>query len=118
MRCSPHSPINFAIADAMLAALADPNYGGFFDGRFNNVFLQSFDPSIVRYLSEKSDLPVVFLLTSPSCLDTADAEYAIAKFAAGIGTFTGFTTQECSDRGCGRAAGARLHGVAGQSRAA
>jgi hypothetical protein len=113
---SGNAAYNLAVADTMLAALADPNYGGFFDGRFNTVFLQSFDPSIVQYLSEKSDLPVVFLL--PSCPGTAAAAHAIALYAAGIGTFTGFATQECSDRGCGRAAGARLHGVAGESRAA
>jgi hypothetical protein len=89
MRCSPHSPINFAIADAMLAALADPNYGGFFDGRFNTVFLQSFDQSIMQYLSANSDLPVVFLTLRPG---TAAAAHAIAQYAAGIGTFTGFAT--------------------------
>jgi hypothetical protein len=73
----------------MLAALADPNYGGFFDGRFNTVFLQSFDQSIMQYLSANSDLPVVFLTLRPG---TAAAAHAIAQYAAGIGTFTGFAT--------------------------
>jgi glycerophosphoryl diester phosphodiesterase len=86
---------NLSIADAMLAALADPKYGGFFDGSRNNVFLQSFDQSIVQYLSANSDLPVVFLT---SCPTTAAAANAIRQYADGIGTSTGQATQACIDR--------------------
>lgn len=92
---SGNDAYNFAIADAMLAALADPKYGGFFDGSFDNVFLQSFNQSIVQYLSAQSELPVVFLT---SCPTTAAAANAIAAYAAGIGTSTGQATQACIDR--------------------
>lgn len=95
---------NLAIADSMLTALADPKYGGFFDGRFNNVFLQSFDQSIVQHLSANSDLPVVYLTTCPS---TAAAATAIAQYADGIGISTGQATQACIDRA--HAAGLLVH---------
>jgi glycerophosphoryl diester phosphodiesterase len=101
---SGNAAYNLAIADAMLAALADPKYGGFFDGRFNNVFLQSFDQSIVQHLSAKSDLPVVFLTLCPG---TAAAANAIAQYAAGIGISTGQATQACIDRA--HAAGLLVH---------
>jgi glycerophosphoryl diester phosphodiesterase len=86
---------NLSIADAMLAALADPKYGGFFDGSRNNVFLQSFDQSIVQYLSANSALSVVFLTSCPA---DAAAANAIAQYADGIGTSTGQATQACIDR--------------------
>ncbi len=92
---SGNAAYNRAIADAMLAALADPKYGGFFDGSFDNVFLQSFDQSIVQYLSAQSDLPVVYLT---SCPGTAAAANAIAQYADGIGISTGQATQACIDR--------------------
>lgn len=92
---SGNAAYNLAIADAMLTALADPKYGGFFDGSFDNVFLQSFDQSIVQYLSAQSDLPVVYLT---SCPGTAAAANAIAQYADGIGISTGQATQACIDR--------------------
>jgi glycerophosphoryl diester phosphodiesterase len=92
---SGNAAYNLSIADAMLAALADPKYGGFFDGSRNNVFLQSFDQSIVQYLNANSNLPVVFLTSCPA---TAAAANAIAQYAAGIGTSTGQATQACIDR--------------------
>jgi glycerophosphoryl diester phosphodiesterase len=101
---SGNAAYNLAIADAMLTALADPKYGGFFDGSFNNVFLQSFDQSIVQYLSANSDLPVVFLT---SCPGTAAAANAIAQYADGIGISTGQATQACIDRA--HAAGLLVH---------
>ena len=64
---------NFAIADAILAALSDPKYNGFFDGSRNNVFLQSFIPSIVQYMAAKTDLPVVFLTSCPATAEAAQA---------------------------------------------
>ncbi|WP_337875413.1 glycerophosphodiester phosphodiesterase family protein [Elioraea sp.] len=101
---SGNAAYNLAIADAMLTALADPKYGGFFDGRFNNVFLQSFDQSIVQHLAANSDLPVVYLT---SCPTTAAAANAIAQYAAGIGISTGQATQDCIDRA--HAAGLLVH---------
>lgn len=95
---------NRSIADAMLAALMDPKYDGFFDGSRNNVFLQSFDQSIVQYLSGNSALPVVYLT---SCPTTAAGAAAIAEYAAGIGISTGQATQACIDRA--HAAGLIVH---------
>jgi glycerophosphoryl diester phosphodiesterase len=86
---------NRSIAEAMLAALNDPKYDGFFDGSRNNVFLQSFDQSIVQFLSANSELPVVFLTSCPA---TAEAAAAIRQYADGIGTSTGQATQACIDR--------------------
>lgn len=86
---------NLSIAQAMLAALNDPRYGGFFDGSRNSVFLQSFDQSIVQYLSANSDLPVVFLTSCPA---TPAAAAAIRTYADGIGISTGQATQACIDR--------------------
>jgi glycerophosphoryl diester phosphodiesterase len=86
---------NLSIAEAMLAALNDPKYDGFFDGSRNNVFLQSFDQSIVQFLSASSELPVVFLTACPA---TAGAAAAIRQYADGIGTSTGQATQACIDR--------------------
>jgi glycerophosphoryl diester phosphodiesterase len=95
---------NLSIADAMLAALNDPKYDGFFDGTRNNVFLQSFDQAIVQHLSARTDLPVVFLTACPG---TAAAAAAIAQYADGIGISTGQATEACIERA--HAAGLLVH---------
>lgn len=86
---------NLSIADALLAGLSDPKYGGFFDGSNDNVFLQSFDQSIVQYLNANATLPVVYLTGCPS---SPAAAQAIAQYADGIGTSTGQASQACIDR--------------------
>lgn len=86
---------NIAIADAMLAALADPKYNGFFDGSRDNVILQSFGESIIRYLDTQTSLPLAFLTGCPA---DAAAAAAIAQYADGIGMSTGAATQACIDR--------------------
>lgn len=73
---------NRAIADALLAELADPRHGGLFDGSRGNVFLQSFDAEVVAHLAAATDLPVIRL--SSACPDPAQLA-AIARHAAGIG---------------------------------
>ncbi len=79
---------NLAIADAMMGALADPKYGGFFNGQHNNVFLQSFDESIVRHLGQAAvnpfELPVVYLIGN--CQTAAANATTIAGIAQGVGT--------------------------------
>jgi len=101
---------NLAIAQAMLAALADPKYGGFFDGSLNNIFLQSFDQSIATFLNGETDIPVVHLR---SCPTTAAAAEAIKQYADGIGVSAGGApnhngaSQACIDRA--HAAGLFVH---------
>lgn len=83
---------NRAVADAMLNALADPKYNGFFDGSRDNVFLQSFGEDIVKYLDGKTDLPVVFLA---GCSSVRGRAAEVATFADGIGSSTGSATADC-----------------------
>jgi len=85
---------NRAVADAMLAALADPKYNGFFDGSLDNVILQSFGKDIVQYLNGLTDLPLVYLGACPA---DAAAAAEIATFADGVGPSTGGTNQACVD---------------------
>ncbi|MBX3636171.1 MAG: PEP-CTERM sorting domain-containing protein [Rubrivivax sp.] len=79
---------NLAIADAMVGALADPRYEGFFDGRHGNVYLQSFSDTVVRHLGQAANnpfkLPVVYLITN--CQTAAANAGAVAAIAAGVGT--------------------------------
>lgn len=86
---------HLASADAMLAALADPKYGSFFDGHLNNVFLQSFDQTVIQYLNTQTALPLVFLTGCPS---TAGAAATIKSYADGIGMSTSVASQACIDR--------------------
>lgn len=95
---------NFAVADAMLAALTDPKYNGFFDGSLDNVFLQSFGEDVVKYLDARTDLPVVHLGVCPT---TAAAAAAIAAYADGVGPSTGLASQACID--AAHAAGLFVH---------
>jgi glycerophosphoryl diester phosphodiesterase len=84
-----------ASADAVLAALADPKYGNFFDGHLNNVFLQSFDQPVIQYLNTQTNLPLVFLTGCPS---SAAAATAIKAYADGIGMSSSVASQACIDR--------------------
>lgn len=86
---------NRDIATAMVEALTDARYGDFFDGSRNNVFLQSFDQSIIQYLNTITDLPLVFLT---SCPGTAAQASAIAAYADGVGISSGGASQACIDR--------------------
>ena len=95
---------NRALADAMLAELAHPRHGGLFDGRRNNVILQSFDAEVVAYLSRSSSLPVVQL--SSQCPAAADIP-AIAARADGVGTQAARADADCLARL--RAAGLFVH---------
>lgn len=94
------SAYNIAVADAMIAALGDSKYNGFFDGTRNNVFLQSFDQVVVQYLNDVAhnpdDLPVNFLLGS--CVTAGANAAAIATFADGVGTSIGGISQTCVDQ--------------------
>lgn len=94
------SAYNIAIADAMIAALGDDKYNGFFDGTRNNVFLQSFDQIVVQYLNDVAhnpdDLPVNFLLGS--CATAGANAAAIAGFADGVGTSIAGISQTCVDQ--------------------
>lgn len=85
---------NLAIAQALLAALEDPKYGDFFDGHLKNVYLQSFDQSIIQYLNANTDLPAIFLT---GCTNTPAQAQAIAQYADGIGTSAGGLSQACVD---------------------
>jgi glycerophosphoryl diester phosphodiesterase len=71
-----------AVAKTLLAALADPKYGGLFDGHLNNVLLQSFDRGVVQHMHSASTHKTLFLTECPS---SDEAALAIATFAHGIG---------------------------------
>lgn len=86
---------NLAIAQAMLEALMDPKYEGFFNGTRDNVFLQSFDPTIVAYLNGATGLPAVQLGACPADLGTLSS---VAGYADGIGVSRGGLTEECIEK--------------------
>lgn len=91
---------NLGMAAAMLEALRDPRYNGFFNGDLGNVFLQSFDETVVRYLSDATnnldDLPVAYLISN---CQTAGANAAqIKTIADGVGTSIAAMTQQCVDQ--------------------
>ncbi|WP_114376552.1 glycerophosphodiester phosphodiesterase family protein [Elioraea thermophila] len=92
---SGQAAYNRSIADAMLAALADPRYEGLFDGSRNNVFLQSFDLSIIQHLAERTSLPLVFLT---GICPTAAQLAQIAEVAQGIGVSVANVNEACVDR--------------------
>jgi len=53
------------LADAILAALSDPKYGGLFDGSKNNVILQSFPEETLKCWRPKTKLPLLQLTGKP-----------------------------------------------------
>ena len=91
---------NLAIAKAMLGALSDSKYKGFFNGDHHNVFLQSFDETVVRYLSDSAnnvdDLPVAYLITN--CQTAGANAAAIKQIADGVGTSIANMDQQCVDQ--------------------
>lgn len=94
------------MADAIVAMLVDPKYNGYFDGSLGNVFLQSFDRDVVRYIKSITRLPVIFLT---SCPETAEAALAIKAFADGVGISR---TSKASSAACvarAHAAGLLVH---------
>jgi glycerophosphoryl diester phosphodiesterase len=95
---------NQQTADAMLRDLADPRWGGLFDGSRNNVFLQSFARAVIEYLDAKTSLPLVFL--TGACPTAAQLD-VVNGFADGIGVSANNATQECIDRA--HAAGLLIH---------
>jgi hypothetical protein len=70
------------MADAIVAMLGDPKYNGYFDGSLKNVYLQSFDQTVVQHMNSITDLPVAFLTTCPA---TPTAAQAIKAYADGVG---------------------------------
>ncbi len=94
------STYNIALANAMIAALGDDKYNGFFDGSHNNVFLQSFDQVVVQHLNDVAnnpdDLPVNYLLSN--CATAGANAATIATFADGVGTSISGMTQTCVDQ--------------------
>lgn len=97
---SGNDSYNLAMAAAMLAQLRDPKYQGFFNGQHHNVFLQSFDATVVRYLNDGAnnlnDLPVAYLITD---CQTAGANAATIKtIADGVGTSIANMSQTCVDQ--------------------
>ena len=97
---SGNAAYNLAIADAMISALGDARYQGFFNGQHGNVFLQSFDEAVTRHLSDNAnnpfDLPVAFLVSN--CQTAGANAAAIAGFADGVGTSIANMTQGCVDQ--------------------
>lgn len=91
---------NLAMAAAMLTALRDDKYDGFFNGDHNNVFLQSFDETVVRFLSDEvnnlDDLPVAYLITNCQVAGANAAQ--IKTIADGVGTSIANMTQQCVDQ--------------------
>lgn len=86
---------NQAIAQAMLAALMDPKYNGFFNSELDTVFLQSFDPTIVALLNGMTGLPTVQLGACPADLGVLTG---VAGYADGIGVSRGGLTKECIEK--------------------
>lgn len=87
---------NLAIASAMLTALSDSKYNGFFNGQYDNVILQSFDETVVKYLSANTDLTVAYLITNCQTAG-ANASY-IATIADAVGTSIAYMNQTCVDQ--------------------
>ena len=94
-----------AMADATLAELADPRWGGFFDGSRGNVFIQSFIPAVLQYARDLTTLPLIALTFTlpngagfppvPTCPTTPEAAAALASFAQGIGVNAAAATEAC-----------------------
>jgi glycerophosphoryl diester phosphodiesterase len=100
---------NLAIANAMVAALADPRYNGFFNGQHDNVYLQSFSDPVVRHLALAENnpfaLPVVYLISN--CQTAAASAATVATIAAGMGTSIANMDAACV--GTLKAAGLSVH---------
>jgi glycerophosphoryl diester phosphodiesterase len=106
-----------SMADLVLVELADPRWGGFFDGSRGTVFIQSFIPDVLRYLRPLTDLPLIALTFTlpngqgfppvPTCPTTVEAAQAIAAFANGIGVNAPAASQACID--AAHAAGLLVH---------
>lgn len=105
-----------AMADALLAELADPRWDGLFE-RPEAVFIQSFIPAVLQYLRPKTALPLVALTFTlpdgsgfppvPTCPATAEAAAALRAFADGIGVNAPAATEACI--GTAQAAGLLVH---------
>lgn len=93
-------------ADAILAMLADPKYHGYFDGSRGNVYLQSFDRDVVRYLKSATRLPVVFLTPCPP---TPEAAAEIKAFADGVGISRASSASNAACVERAKAAGLLVH---------
>lgn len=97
---SGNNAYNLAIADAMVSALGDARYQGFFNGQHGNVILQTFDETVARHLGNTAnnplDLPVAFLVTN--CQTAGANAAAIAGFADGVGTSIANMSQGCVDQ--------------------
>lgn len=72
------SGYNAAISEALATALAEPRYGGLFDGRLRNVFLVTSDAAMALALRTRTRLPVAAAVACPTT--TAEAR-AIAAYA-------------------------------------
>lgn len=93
-----------AMADALLAELADPRWNGLFE-RPEAVFIQSFIPAALQYLRPKTHLPLVALTFTlpdgsgfppvPTCPATPEAAAALRAFADGIGVNAPAATEAC-----------------------
>jgi glycerophosphoryl diester phosphodiesterase len=78
-----------AVAQAILAGLNDPKYGGYFQ---THAYTQSFDPTQVAYLNANSSIPVAYLGVCPT---TSTAAAGVAAIADGIGPSTGQLSAAC-----------------------
>ncbi|MCS6853554.1 MAG: hypothetical protein NZ523_02195 [Elioraea sp.] len=93
-----------AMADALLAELADPRWDGLFDRR-EAVFIQSFIPAALQYLRPRTALPLVALTFTlpngagfppvPTCPTTPEAARALRAFADGIGVNAPAASEAC-----------------------
>jgi len=105
------------MADATIRELADPRWGGFFDGSRDNVFIQSFIPAVLQYARSITELPLIALTFTfpngggfppvPTCPTTAGAAAALATFAQGIGVNAPAATEACIS--AAHAAGLLVH---------
>jgi glycerophosphoryl diester phosphodiesterase len=78
------------VADAILAALSDSKYNGYFTG--GEAYLQSFDPAQVAYMNGLTDMPVTQLGVCPATVAQATQ---IASYSDGVGPSTGQTNAAC-----------------------
>lgn len=104
-----NDPYNLAIADALIGALGDAKYNGFFNGQHHNVILQSFSETVVRHLALAENnpfkLPVAYLITN--CQTAAANAATIAGIANGVGTSIANMDAACV--GTLKAAGLTVH---------
>jgi glycerophosphoryl diester phosphodiesterase len=95
-----------AISEALATALADPRYGGLFDGHLRNVYLVTSDAAMARALRARTRLPVAAAVACPTT--TAEAR-AIAAYAEviNVGHDAPIGDPECVERA--HAAGLLVH---------